>query len=181
MNNFARAFVVSVASAAAPAIAFDIKGIELDHGYSDSELVAKLGRDLGAVGNEKLGNSIKCTVICSGESRIGTSTWYVSVFKNLDGTVGNMSGHFDAPDFSEIDGLLRQKFGAPSKVSHQAMRNGFGATYNNIVEVWRSKNGDVIELDRFIDAESGSLSMQSAKNLAEEVAYHKSHDADGKL
>lgn len=160
---------------------FDIKGIELDQSYSDAEIVAKLGRDLGSYGDTKFGNSVSCTVICSGESRIGSSTWHMSVFKNQDGTVGNMRGHFDAANFHEIDGLLRQKFGAPTKVSHQIMHNGFGAVYNNTMEIWRSKNGDVIELWNYIDSESGSLSLQSAKNLAEDVAYRKAHSAEGKI
>lgn len=160
---------------------FDIKGIELDRSYSDGEIIAKLGRDLGGSGDIKFGNSITCNVICMGEARIGTSTWYMSVFKNEDGSVGHLSGHFDAPDFLEIDGLLREKFGAPTKVSHETMRNGFGAIYNNTIEVWRSKGGSVIELIRYIDSESGSLSMQSAKNLAEEAAYRKAHAAEGKI
>ena len=178
----ASVLAISIAAARiAAAGSFDLKGVELDRTYSDAEIVAKLGRDLGGSGETKFGNSITCNVICMGESRIGTSTWYMSVFKNEDGSIGNLSGHFDAPDYSEIDGLLRQKFGAPTKVTHEAMHNGFGAIYNNTMEIWRSKTGDVIELIHYIDSESGSLSMQSAKNLAEEAAYKKAHAADGKI
>jgi hypothetical protein len=161
--------------------AFDIKGIELDRAYSDAQIIAKLGRDLGGYGDIKFGNAIVCGAMCSGETRIGSSTWHVSVFRNKDGTVGNLRGHFDSPNFSEIDGLLREKFGAPTNVSHQAMRNGFGVTYDNIIETWQSKNGEVIELDRYIDSQSGSLSLQSAKSLAEAAARRKAYAADGKI
>jgi hypothetical protein len=173
--------VLMLAAGSAMAGSYDIKGIELNHRYSNAQIIAKFGHDRGGYGDIKFGNSIDCITgtSCSGETIIGTSTWHVLISRTHDGTVGDMSGYFSASGFLEIDGLMRKKFGAPTEVAHQDMRNAFGAVFNNTIELWRSESGDVITLYHYIDAESGTLKVQSAKYLAEDAAYRKKSSCQG--
>jgi hypothetical protein len=92
-----------------------------------------------------------------------------------------MTGYFATSDFSEIEGLLREKFGKPTEVAHMDMNNAFGAVFKNTIETWRSATGDVITLFRYIDAESGSLDVRSTKSIAADTDYRKAHAAEGKI
>ena len=171
--------------AAGPVMAaatFAIKGIELNQRYSNAQIIAKFGHDQGVIAGLKMGNSITCDgSLCEGTTSIGTSTWHVSIFKNSDGTVSEMSGHFDPSAFLEIEGLLREKFGAPAQVDHTDKRNAFGTVYHNTFDVWQSASGDLIMLDRYVNAHDGLLKVQSARGVAADAASRKQRLGDGKI
>jgi len=170
------------ASSAMAAGSFDIKGIELGQRYSNAQIIAKFGHDQGVMAGLKMGNSMTCDrTSCEGTTSIGTSTWHVSIFKNKDGTVSSMSGHFDPSGFLEIEGLLREKFGAPAQVEHEDKRNAFGTVYHNTFDVWQSAAGDLIILDHYVNAESGLLKVQSAREVAEDAASRKKRLGNGKI
>jgi hypothetical protein len=161
---------------------FAIKGIELNQRYTNAQIIAKFGHDQGVIAGLKMGNSITCDKrLCEGTTSIGTSTWHVTIFKNTDGTVSSMSGHFDPSEFVEIEGSLREKFGAPAQVDHTDMRNAFGTVFHNTIEVWQSAGGDLITMYHYIDAESGLLKVQSAREVAADAALRKKRLGDGKI
>jgi hypothetical protein len=156
-----RAVLIIALLAPAGASAFDLKGIALDHTYSSDEVIAKLG--------------MPCDGDCSGKTTVGNALASVDISKANDGTVGQIMVFFNAHAFSEIESLLRAKYGAPAQVQHSNMTNNFGAVFHDTAEKWTSKNGQELRLNRYIDAESSSIIMDTAKYRAEGAAYKKAH------
>jgi hypothetical protein len=169
--------ILGAALLAGSAGATDFKGIELDKTYSNETIQEKAGYQLG-----QFGNSIQCNVYCSGQIELAGGVSRAQFFPNKDdGSIGHINVITNVRDFDAIEKQLVEKFGRPSHVTHQALQNAFGAKVLNTVDEWHRPNGDEIELFRYIDMESGALSLKSAKYIAADKAFRAAREKDGKI
>jgi len=169
--------ILAAAMVTGSASATDFKGIELDKTYSNEAIQEKAGYQLGY----DLGNSIRCKAYCSGQIKLGDGTSRANFFPNKDGSIGDIEVITNVRDFDAIEKQLIEKFGRPSHVTRQALQNAFGAKVLNTFDEWHRPNGDEITLFRYIDMESGSLSLKSAKFIAADKAFRAAKVKGGSI
>jgi hypothetical protein len=168
--------ILGAALLAGSAGATDFKGIELDKIYSNETIQERAGYQMG-----EFGNSIRCNVFCSGQIQLADGISRADFFPNKDGSIGHINVITNVRDFDAIEKQLIGKFGRPSHVTRQALQNAFGAKVLNTFDEWHRPNGDEIELFHYIDMESGSLSLKSAKYSAADKAFRAARAEDGKI
>jgi hypothetical protein len=164
---------------AATASATDFKGIELGQSYTNEELQAKAGYDLGY----GLGNSVKCVIktYCSGQVHIGNGLGEINFTKAADGTMAGINVSIYADDFATVDALVKEKYGKPTSAVRIPMQNAFGAKVVNLMEDWKLPNGDQVHLVHYVDMEKGAFSIESARSVKEAADYRASHAKAGSL
>lgn len=149
-----------------PAIAFDLKGIEVGKTATPAQLKAAFGIECGG---------------CDQLTKIAGVWVKVSVSTDKAGRVSSIRGHFNSGFYAELAQAAREKYGKPADSRSTPMRNGFGAHFTSEDIWWIDAEGARVWIVQFINANEGLLLLESANERAAATAKEQADLAKSKM
>lgn len=150
-------FIIGIVLLAAPAGAFDLKGLELGKPATDEQIKAATG--------------IVCQVYCTGLVMLAGRLIDTTISRDKDLNITAISAEFDNAQFDLLDAAFTVKYGKPVETKIP-VSNGFGAQFVQIQHEW-TQNGQAILLGKYVSATEGVLQMVSADEAARRAAKAK--------
>lgn len=99
-------------------------------------------------------------------------------YKFLDGKLVGLDMGFDFRSYSNIAGMLRGKYGKPSKEVNEKIQNRAGATFDSIISEWKFKEGTLRLHMRFARIDTSWLTFESPKAEAEIMRRKQGVDSE---
>ena len=163
--NFARltvALVLALAGFDATAQALEFKGVPLGATFEQVKTSGVLG-DLD-ICNDFDGRQTSC--MCplgtfANEQVRGALAYFV------DGRLSKVQVEFAPGRFASIARAVEEKYGKPAARSQSAVRNGLGASFQQVEMTWSIKDGAMIILRKYADTiDHGVIYLVSAQEVA---------------
>lgn len=138
-------------------MAFDFKGVVLGESSTPETIKEKLGVECGqGLGEMK---------ICNGYVTIAEQGANMNLLINENGIVQRINFILSSDSFEVVQAALSEKFGKPTTSRKEAMQNGFGAQFQNEIYIWKEKNGNEVNYQKYgINAEKSTLNFTTKED-----------------
>lgn len=197
VGALALAWISTVAIAAHPAQPLDFKGLVVGAPATPQQVEEALAipcgvsfgsepakcTDLDKMIQEK--QKVSCGAggngmqICNGTTTIAGTHAEVNLVIGSNGTIQRIHLTFGDIGYDDARQALVAKFGAPQKVSHPTLQNGFGANFRQEESFWTGAHGAQMLLSQYaadVDHSSLYISTQADRDLMNGVNQAPSTD-----
>jgi hypothetical protein len=135
-----------------PALALDLKGVELGKRVDTAQLERELGVNFDEHKMDPCHGRIGVVYTCQGGTRVNGLPAVITVTIGALNTVEQITARVLTPNFDELVGGAIAKWGKPV-TSTVVMQNGFGAKLTNVEHLWIQPDFSSVSLLEF-DAEA---------------------------
>lgn len=147
----------SIGCAAQAPLAF--KGLRLGANTTADEVSAATGLSCGAGYEDK--------VVCNGGTTIAEAAAAANFVISKSGTLQRMSFYIDSDQFDGVFLALVEKLGNPQSLKQPTVQNAFGAKFQDLVAIWRRKNGLELMAHKFgVDREKSVIIFTTSADRA---------------
>lgn len=145
----------------APAIALDIKGVELGKQAMRAQLEESLGLNYDERKLSTCRPKAGSVYECDGGTKLEGVPVYTEVTFTADDTIEEIAVGFLPNYFDVLLAAATQKWGKPV-IAKVPMQNGFGAQYSNLIAVWTQRDGSSVSLSQYgTDIQHGRLQLKA--------------------
>jgi len=193
---------VCVLAWGAPAARFDFKGVvigepatpqDIEDKFKDEDPFA-LPKGLNADPSFQQGRAalkqhfaVKCGVgagagglyVCNGAVTVAGAYSDMNILIGTDGIVQRIRLPFEARSFSDVEAAVLQKFGKPTKSTHEVVQNRMGGSFDNVTHYWIGANKTEVMLTQYAGSLDESLllfSTEAERKMREDLQKKNARD-----
>lgn len=155
---------------AAPAYAFDFKGITLGQPTTVAQVEEKL--------RVRCGTGVSGTQVCNGSVTIGKVLATMNLVINAQGVVRRINLSLSPESFDVLAPLLIEKFGSPALTTKGEVQNRMGAKFEQTTHLWKDDHENHVEYSRYAGSVGKSFLSFTTKEDRDLVASLRGNRRD---
>jgi hypothetical protein len=165
-----RLLILAALVAASPALAFDLKGVDVGQQINPSQLKTAFDFHFG---NGMDATDLRCVASCGwGSTNIAGAAADIGITIEHH-VVQEIRATFRPLYFDAISAAVTAKYGKPAQTLHGKAQTVAGAQLPVIVQTWRNADGDELVLANFADGAHGALTLTSRAEIDGKAARSK--------
>jgi hypothetical protein len=174
--NIRNFLLLAALLAAAPAWAFDLKGVEVGQPVNAAQL--KTAFDFHFATDAET-SELRCVGGSCGWGYTSIAGGGADIMVTIEHHVlAEIVAVFRPIYFDQISDAFIAKYGKPAQTSHAKAQTAAGVQLNVIIETWRDAAGDELVITNFMSGTDGALMLTSKAEVDGKAARAKKHAND---